>query len=459
MSLADLSLRHLPDLSADASLSFSFQIPADAGDDLLRGDKADFFGNVGLPDSSTPPRTVDRGADAAPPMSMSEPAPALPEEAKSLRPTTRANVPAAPPPCHTSGAAENALSATARQQHPPESHEERRGAPGPAMPPKSPLRHGAAGEAEKMYPARAIRLRWSFCPAGAPEVDEVTEPAAARVRVPGLEIARDTWRAVRHWLRYARTDEDAGCAGEEHGRGCKSGFGFGAVASADAGLRGARQAGAGGRGGLTGWGRGDSTMAGWVETDDGVHADAEVPRDNRDMRADAPVHRRCPRAAHAHPPLPMRPPPRRRGDAVQVCPIDTRRCSRPSPRLRCHHERRKLGRRGQRRWQRRRGVSFDVHSADADGGGWISLERYPDALSSSLDSLQLVATVGHHRGEPESAVGLAKKLTSAFGVHVAWGANAHDGRAQGTDVLLLDFQPGGHCSAWQYESLEVDPVL
>ncbi|KAK7027080.1 hypothetical protein R3P38DRAFT_2777182 [Favolaschia claudopus] len=53
---SDLSLRHLPDLS---DVSFSFQIPADSGDDLLHGDSADFFGGAtSMTVSPVAPRSV-----------------------------------------------------------------------------------------------------------------------------------------------------------------------------------------------------------------------------------------------------------------------------------------------------------------------------------------------------------------------------------------------------------------
>ncbi|KAJ7463583.1 hypothetical protein FB451DRAFT_1492969 [Mycena latifolia] len=63
MSLQDLSLQSLPDLS-DASLSFSFQIPADAGDVLLGGDRDDFVGSMSARDvPGSPPHDPDFDGD------------------------------------------------------------------------------------------------------------------------------------------------------------------------------------------------------------------------------------------------------------------------------------------------------------------------------------------------------------------------------------------------------------
>ncbi|KAJ7875880.1 hypothetical protein B0H14DRAFT_3436876 [Mycena olivaceomarginata] len=57
MSISDLSLRHLPDLS---DVSFSFQIPTDSGHDLLRGDLDDFLrGAVIVPGSPSSHRAND----------------------------------------------------------------------------------------------------------------------------------------------------------------------------------------------------------------------------------------------------------------------------------------------------------------------------------------------------------------------------------------------------------------
>ncbi|KAJ6582686.1 hypothetical protein DFH09DRAFT_287712 [Mycena vulgaris] len=89
MSISDLSLRHLPDLS-DAS--FSFQIPTDSADDLLRADSDDFFGRsqdiLGSPSSL-------RANDA--PLTLSEltpvAAPILPTPTtKALLPTKKINM-------------------------------------------------------------------------------------------------------------------------------------------------------------------------------------------------------------------------------------------------------------------------------------------------------------------------------------------------------------------------------
>ncbi|KAJ7756613.1 hypothetical protein B0H16DRAFT_687607 [Mycena metata] len=94
MSGSELSLRHLPDLS-DAS--FSFQIPTDSSDDLLRADSTDFFGGPGSLLGS-PSRTNDA------PLTLSDLTP-LPKATaglygstpvqkatKSLLPTTRSNI-------------------------------------------------------------------------------------------------------------------------------------------------------------------------------------------------------------------------------------------------------------------------------------------------------------------------------------------------------------------------------
>ncbi|KAK7036285.1 hypothetical protein R3P38DRAFT_619743 [Favolaschia claudopus] len=93
---SDLSLRHLPDLS---DVSFSFQIPADSGDDLLHGDSADFFGGAtSMMVSPMAPRSM---VDAPPTLgdpqatsvvSMPLAAAGTRRTAKSLLPTTRSNI-------------------------------------------------------------------------------------------------------------------------------------------------------------------------------------------------------------------------------------------------------------------------------------------------------------------------------------------------------------------------------
>ncbi|KAK6981495.1 hypothetical protein R3P38DRAFT_415020 [Favolaschia claudopus] len=93
---SDLSLRHLPDLS---DVSFSFQIPADSGDDLLHGDSADFFGGAtSMMVSPVAPRSV---VDAPPTLGDPQatsvvPVPMLAAGARStakfLLPTTRSNI-------------------------------------------------------------------------------------------------------------------------------------------------------------------------------------------------------------------------------------------------------------------------------------------------------------------------------------------------------------------------------
>ncbi|KAJ7460239.1 hypothetical protein FB451DRAFT_1405479 [Mycena latifolia] len=68
-----------------------------------------------------------------------------------------------------------------------------------------------------------------------------------------------------------------------------------------------------------------------------VGAEVPVPRDNLDMRGDVPWTRvPAPHTRTRRFPCPRRL--RRRGDAVTVCAVDTRRCSRPRPRRRCHHD-------------------------------------------------------------------------------------------------------------------------
>ncbi|KAJ7184959.1 hypothetical protein C8R46DRAFT_1065559 [Mycena filopes] len=93
MSSSELSLRHLPDLS-DAS--FSFQIPTDSSDDLLRADAPDFFGaGGGLLGSPTrtndAPLTLD---DLTPLRTATAPYGSTPHQkaTKSLLPTTRSNI-------------------------------------------------------------------------------------------------------------------------------------------------------------------------------------------------------------------------------------------------------------------------------------------------------------------------------------------------------------------------------
>ncbi|KAJ7264495.1 hypothetical protein B0H12DRAFT_1101977 [Mycena haematopus] len=95
MAGSELSLRHLPDLS-DAS--FSFQIPADSGDDLLCADSEDFFGSgasvMGSPSSLHPsdaPFTVG-DLEVIPAVARAP----LPTDTKTgvkfLLPTTRPNI-------------------------------------------------------------------------------------------------------------------------------------------------------------------------------------------------------------------------------------------------------------------------------------------------------------------------------------------------------------------------------
>ncbi|KAJ6566440.1 hypothetical protein B0H19DRAFT_1137840 [Mycena capillaripes] len=96
MSSSELSLRHLPNLS-DAS--FSFQIPVDSGDDLLRADSNDFFGGgaslLGSPSSlraNDAPLTL---SDLTPLASVISTPPfpkSPPRSTKSLLPTTRSNI-------------------------------------------------------------------------------------------------------------------------------------------------------------------------------------------------------------------------------------------------------------------------------------------------------------------------------------------------------------------------------
>ncbi|KAK6971516.1 hypothetical protein R3P38DRAFT_3297967 [Favolaschia claudopus] len=112
---SDLSLRHLPALS-DAS--FSFQIPADSGDDLLHGDSEDFFGGgTSLMGSPLVPRNV---VDA--PMTLVDPqatpvvskpvvARGTQKSAKSLLSTTRPNI-QAPTATHTAAKAPKSIPAT-----------------------------------------------------------------------------------------------------------------------------------------------------------------------------------------------------------------------------------------------------------------------------------------------------------------------------------------------------------
>ncbi|KAJ7137339.1 hypothetical protein C8R43DRAFT_1109895 [Mycena crocata] len=117
----DLSLRHLPDLSlpdtsTSDSFSFSFQIPGEAGDDLLRGDSDDFFsragGLLGSPIRATDTTFSHGGNDASfshggdlrgidtPPLTLRElskvsagaDAPPTISKTKSLLPTTRSNM-------------------------------------------------------------------------------------------------------------------------------------------------------------------------------------------------------------------------------------------------------------------------------------------------------------------------------------------------------------------------------
>ncbi|KAJ7101926.1 hypothetical protein C8R44DRAFT_887719 [Mycena epipterygia] len=90
----DLSLRHLPDLSdASVSLSFSFQLPTDGGDDLLRADARDF--GIGLLDDEREEEQPEQHnasltLSELEPLALNEPAPSSPSA--SLRPTTRPNI-------------------------------------------------------------------------------------------------------------------------------------------------------------------------------------------------------------------------------------------------------------------------------------------------------------------------------------------------------------------------------
>ncbi|KAF7358723.1 hypothetical protein MSAN_01211300 [Mycena sanguinolenta] len=89
---SELSLRHLPDLS---DTSFSFQIPADAGDDLLRADCEDFFEGgtsvIASPSSLRPADAPLTLGDLEATTSPHRPTDSK-KVVKSLLPTTRSNI-------------------------------------------------------------------------------------------------------------------------------------------------------------------------------------------------------------------------------------------------------------------------------------------------------------------------------------------------------------------------------